>query len=260
MAEDVSRAEGSIQSVERAFDLVEALSREELALVELARRVGLHPSTAHRMLTTLVGRGYVQRRPSGLYALGRRAGYLGVSLCVQEQAIKAAAEPIMRSVNRVSKHTVNLAVLEGGSIVFVAYRSGEHPAMQRPEFLPAHVTASGKVLMAYAELGRRHLRERLEALTSRTITDHDELRLQLEQVRDQGWAVSMGEYREGVACVAAPIFGPSRQVVATMSVAGPEETVLPQVDDLIELVSTAAADVSHALGYLEPEGLEPAVS
>jgi DNA-binding IclR family transcriptional regulator len=244
-----SRVDGQIQSVGRALDLLEALSREELGLVELARRAKLHPSTTHRMLATLTQRGYVQRRPSGLFALGRRVGYLGVALCANEQAIKSAAEPSMRRVQMVSKQTVNVAVLEGRSVAFVAYLRGEQATItRRPALLPAHVSACGKVLMAFAE-SRRLGRDQLERMTHRTITDYDRLEAELETIRSVGWTSSRGEFHEDITCVAAPIFASSGDVVAAMSVAGPDARLSPELDDIAELVRTAALDVSSALGY-----------
>jgi IclR family acetate operon transcriptional repressor len=237
--------------VGRALDLLEALGQEELGLVELAHRANLHASTTHRMLATLTKRGYVQRRPSGLYALGRRAGYLGVSLCAREQAIKTAAQPMMRRVHRVSKQTVNLSVLEGDSIAFVAYLRGECSVTERPDLLPAHLSASGKLLMAYAPTNRRQARDQLPL--TRAVSAPDRNPSELERTRQRGWATSRGEFLEDVACVACPIYGPNGNVVAAMSVAGPDERVTPDLQDLAELLLSATADVSHALGYLAPE-------
>jgi DNA-binding IclR family transcriptional regulator len=154
----------------------------------------------------------------------------------------------------VSKQTVNLSVLEGGSIAFVAYLRGECPATtERPDLLPAHVSASGKLLMAFAPTGRRQVRAPLKPMTPRTITDPDRLRSELEGTRKRGWAASRGEFLEGVACVASPIFGPSGDVVAAISLSGPDKRVTPDLSDLAELLLTATADVSHALGYMAPE-------
>jgi DNA-binding IclR family transcriptional regulator len=88
----------------------------------------------------------------------------------------------------------------------------------------------------------------LEPLTSRT-RNVEKAHGELERIRRMGWALSRGEYRDGLSCVAAPIFGLDGEVVAAMSVAGPDERVIPDLHDLAELVVCAARDVSHEAGF-----------
>jgi IclR family acetate operon transcriptional repressor len=241
------RTAHSIQSVCRALDVLEALARDDLGLVELGRQTGLQPSTTHRMLATLCERGYVSRRPSGVYGLGRRAGNLGAALWSRERALKAAAHPVMQRVQMVSRHAANLAVLDGGHVVYVASVSSSQRlgASFGETRLPAHASASGKALIAFSEIPRRESPP--PRGTPRTISDSVQLGAELDVVRQRGWA--FGHEESGVeASVAAPIFGQSGAVLAALSVAGPQDHVTRDRDDLADLVLDATHDISVALG------------
>jgi DNA-binding IclR family transcriptional regulator len=251
---DGRRAGSSIQSVSRALDLLEALSREELGLVELGRRTGLQPSTTHRMLATLADRGYVCRDDHGRYTLSQRAAYLGGVLSVGEREMMAAVRPLMQRIQTVSRETVHLTVLEGTVVVFV-YEMVDckrlHASIHDNFRVPAHASASGKALLAYRGSGRPvgpHCPD-LRPLTRNTIVDRHHLWRELEKVREQGFAVDHQEYRPDVSCVASPIFDRNEQVVAGISVSGPSSRVRPELHaDLGELVLSSAREASAALG------------
>ncbi len=245
---------GGVQSVERALQLLETLATtpEGLGVSALGQATGLAPATIHRLLATLVARGYARQDPdtrryglgSGLIRLGNTAGgFIGAWL-----------RPYLAELVDISGETANLAVLEGGYATYVAQAPSRHRVRMFTEVgnrLPPHSNAVGKVLLAYRPRGdveRILERHGLPARTPRTITDQRMFFAELDRVVEQGYAVDTGEEEEGVGCLAVPVRGPTG-AVAAMSVSGPaerldrsrRERILPDMLRLGDDVSAALA-------------------
>ena len=224
-----------VQSVTRTLDVLEALAAGDAGLSELAERVGLHPSTTHRLLATLVERGYVERGEHGRYALGHRAVLL--------------ADAAGRTEAR-----VNLSIRDGRDAVFVdqAFNAGSGARfVSRAVRLPAHVSASGKAMLAFAapDEVRALLADGWDRYTPHTVAP-GELEAQLAAARERGYAVDDQETKNGFVCVATPIFDRLGAAVAAMSIGAWRERIGEDLySDLAELVGTACADVSADLGY-----------
>src|SRR5918999_5561532 len=110
----------SVQSLERAFDLLEALSAGgELGVTELANRTGLVPSTVHRLLATLAKRGYVAQADSGRYRLGYKVAEIAGGLEQGLARLRAVARPHMERISERTGESVNLVVLDGDRVVYV---------------------------------------------------------------------------------------------------------------------------------------------
>jgi IclR family acetate operon transcriptional repressor len=125
--------------------------------------------------------------------------------------------------------------------------------------VPAHACGAGKVMLAHepaSVIASLVAREPFEALTPHTLTTAAELEVELERARSSGYAIDREEYEDGVACVAAPIFGPSGEVLAAVSVSGPSARLLRRdLSELGELVRTHVREISRELGH-RPEGAE----
>jgi DNA-binding IclR family transcriptional regulator len=210
------------------------------------------------MLATLMERGYVQRSPaSGRYALGRGAIRLGRPGSTKELRIKTVVRPFLQRIHKVSRATANLTIPDGNDIVFIGQLLKPDSPLSAPvkmePRLPAHASASGKAMLAFREphaVTRLGTREPLKRLTSRTIVDHSALALELETIRERGFAIDQEEYRDGIACIGAPIFDRTGRVVAAISVAGSTECITPELYlDLGELVRCNASEVSARLDY-----------
>jgi IclR family acetate operon transcriptional repressor len=244
-----------IQSVARALDLLEALGQEELGLAELGRRTGLQPSTTHRMLATLTARGYVQRAPSGRYSLGDRTASLGGALSTRERELMIAVRPLMQRIHAVTRQAVHLSVLQGAEVVFVYQmldRTHLNALAHDNVRVPAHVSASGKALMANHDSGGRPDASIpvLKPFTRRSIVERKDLWREFEGIRARGFAVDRREYRPDMCCVAAPLFDATGHAVAALSVSGPSNLVREELsDDFGELVAGSASEASAALGY-----------
>jgi len=243
--------------VERTLDILEALAdRGEAGIAQLSVQVGLHASTVHRLLSTLIARGYVrQNQETGRYLLGLKA--LDVARAVKDHLdVRMEAQPILRDLMQKSGETSNLAVLDGQHLVYLEQASC--PEWMLRMFVqvgaqaPLHSTASGKVLLAHLpdkDLQALLLSYQLTPFASRTIVDKQLLLAELEEVRRRGYATDYGEQEEGVSCVAAPVRDSTDRVVAAISISGPWIRITRErVDLLIPLLWEACARLSAALG------------
>ncbi|WP_250573776.1 IclR family transcriptional regulator [Nonomuraea sediminis] len=219
----------SVQSVDRALDVLEALAEHggEAGLSEIAARTGLPYGTIHRLLRTLLTRGYVRQESDRRYALGGGLVRLGG---IAERMVGVWAQPYLARMVELSGETANLAVLEGDFIVYVAQVPSPRRLRMFAEVgrrvLP-HSTAVGKVLLADrpgAEVLALFERTGMPRRTANTITSAQDMLAELDRVRVRGYALDLGEEELGVHCLAVPVHDGDR-VVAAMSVSGPAERI-----------------------------------
>lgn len=219
------RRSGGVQSIERAFDLLEAMADAGgvVGLSQLAATSGLPLPTIHRLIRTLVNLGYVRQEPSREYALGPRLARLGDS---STALIGRWADPHLRQLVDSLGESANLAMLDGDHITYVAQAQGSHSMRMFTEVgrrVWTHCTAVGKAMLAQlpAEQVEEILhRSSMPRQTIHTITDRAALFIELDQVREQGFAIDNQEQELGVRCVAVAL--PGRPTRAATSVSGPE--------------------------------------
>ena len=249
----------SVQSLERAFDLVEALAAAgELGVSELAARTGLVPSTAHRLLATLAKRGYVTQNPlSSRYLLGYKVIEVASGLEHRLSRLRAAARPHLEQIRQATGETTNLVVLDGDHVVYVDQVEGTRSVRMFTVVgtaALAHTTASGKAILAYgpaeAVTSRYGGRESLEGLTPRTLTTVEALEDDMTRIRRRGYAIDNEEHEEGVGCVAVPLFDHTGRPCAAVSVSGPSARIIhADTSELAALLGRHGAQISEALGY-----------
>lgn len=251
-ASRIGPAPGGVQSVERALDVLELLAGSgPLGLSDVAAGARLPEGTAHRLLRTLIVRGYVRQGHDRRYALGTRLLGLGDGA---RRATVAASTPFLARLVELSGETANLAVLEGDHVVYVAQMPSAHRLRLFAEVgrhVAAHSTAVGKVMLAAlsdAEVRNLAGRTGLPQRTPRTLTSTTALLDELARIRRSGWAVDDEEEETGVRCVAVPVLDNGR-VVAAMSVSGPT-TRMPAAptDTLLNGLRAAASDFAAAVG------------
>ena len=221
------RRAASVQSVDRAFVVLEALAADErpVGIAELVDLTGLPQGTVHRLLQSLHQRGYVRRDAARKYSLGTSAVRLADAA---QRAMVRSARPHLAELVAISGETANLAVLEGDDVVYVAQVPSPHTLRMFAEVgrhVPPHSTAVGKVLLAgmpreraLAVLRRTGLAPR----TPTTITDLDAFVAELDLVTGQGWAADEEEQEAGVRCVAVPVGAPGA-ALAALSLSGPAD-------------------------------------
>ncbi|HSB72996.1 MAG TPA: IclR family transcriptional regulator [Candidatus Methylomirabilis sp.] len=244
--------------MDKALRILETLGEEsgDLGLVELSRHLEIEKSTLHRLLGTLEARRFVRRDPLSLrYSLGIRMLELGTAVTTRS-ALGRAATPVLDLLAVRSRQTVNLAVLDGDEILYLAKRESPDPlrlTVEAGRRLPAHCTALGKAILAFrppAEVRRLFSRrKRLRQFTPNTITNPREILDHLGEVHRTGVAVDREELILGLRCVAAPILDFTGYAVAAMSISAPAVTLGDErVAELQPLLTEAAAEVSRALG------------
>jgi len=215
------------QAVDKAIAILEQFSTTEpqLGMSELARRLDLSKSTAHRLLGSLVKAGMVAQDPeTRRYKLGREAVQLGYTAIYSDPLLHAALPYLHYLAGQLSE-AVYLAErrgLEAAPVLQVL-----SPVIQEQlgwyTTIPLHSTSAGKVLLAYSAEGvlQAVLDEGLARDTEYTITDPAELRQELERVREEGYAICFEEHDLGVSGVGVPVRNPEGQVVVALAIAGP---------------------------------------
>jgi IclR family KDG regulon transcriptional repressor len=255
---DMSETSGAnVRAVERALQILVCFDDEhpERGISDIAQAVKLHKATTHRIVTTLMSFGYIERAEDGQrYRLGLRLADLGYKV-IRRMDLRSEAQPFMADLTRRLGETSDLCVYDRGQVLYVEVVHANHAltiAAAVGRSLPVHATASGKVLLASMPAQEREtvLGRALTRYTLHTVTDPEELRRQLEVVRTQGHAVDDEEFEAGIRAVSAPVRNREGAVVAAMSVAGPASRLtLERIPDTAkELVATAGA-VSRRLGW-----------
>ena len=253
--EESGTAAPGVQSVDRALTILEQLARGgESGVTEIAAQLGVHKSTAFRLVATLEAHRLVeQTEERGKYRLGvgilRLAGATTARLDLVQEA-----RPLCRELAAATGETVNLAVLSESSALYldqVAGSSALQPHNWVGQHIPLHATSNGKVLLGGLDRTTLDgLLGRLASYTPATITTKARLREELDLVREQGWALATDELEVGLTAAAAPIHNAHGDVIASMSVSGPTFRLDPErLDEVVALVVEAAAEVSHRLGW-----------
>jgi DNA-binding IclR family transcriptional regulator len=260
--EDVApRATGSVQSVDRALRVLEILADQGArGVTEIADELGVHKSTAFRLISVLEDHQLVEQvEERGRYRLGfgivRLAGATSAQLDLTRQS-----QPVCEDLASALDETVNIAVLEGSSVINISQARGGAAIASHNwvgQLTPPHATSSGKVLLATMtdEEVFALLPDPLERFTDQTITSHARLGDALRQVRAQGYGVTQSELEIGLNAVAAPVRGPGGDVIAALSVSGPTYRMsTDQLPELAQHAIAAAAEISRRLGYRPPRG------
>jgi len=244
----------AIQVLARAMRLLDALAAqpEPVSLKELARATGLHPSTAHRILSDLAVGRYVERVDSGVYQLGMRLLELG-SRVKGRFNVRDAAAQAMQALHKLTGQTVNLAVQQGDEIVYIDRAWSERSGMQVVRAIggraPLHLTSTGKLFLhaSDARVVRAYaLRTGLPGQTANSLTSLERLDHELAQIRRLGYARDNEELEIGVCCIAAGLHDDSGRLVAGLSISAPAERMR---DDWVTLLIQTAREISAALGY-----------
>ena len=245
---------GGVKSVGRALDVLDALaaSQEQLGIRELSAVTDLPSATVHRLVGTLVERGYVRQDPATRrYMLGAQLMRLGSSA---GRLLGAWVTPLLGQLVSASGESANLAVLESDQVAYVA----QVPSPQRMRLftevgnrVPVHSTAVGKVLVAFRPRSVATeivTRQGLPARTSHTITDADAFFAELDCVVERGYATDEQEEDEGVRCVAVPVFGVG-DGIAAVSLSGPASRFDPAREQswVIPLMLRVAAEITEQL-------------
>ena len=246
-----------LQTVDRALRLLLLFEEvdQEYRVGEMGVMLGVDKSMVSRLAATLAERGFLERVPgSEAYRLGPELGRLGMLAVSSSHNLTELARGAMERLAEATGETINLAVLEEHKAINIAQVDGPH-LVGVGDWIgwktEPHTTANGKVLLAFAEGSPENLplETPLKSFTERTITKLKELRSELERVKSEGWASTLGELEEGFNGVAAPIFDASGRCLAALSVSGPVYRMLPErLPEVAQLCRTTAEEIGGRLG------------
>ena len=215
----------TVRAVERSLDILLCFTDSEenrLGLTDIAKRVGLHKSTVHRLLASLESRGFVRRDShSEMYQLGWRILQLASHVHHSED-ISIVLLPLMIELRNFLGETISLYIREGAERIRIQAVEGTQAVRRVANIghrFPLYIGASGKIFLAYSDPSL--LEELKRNKTFPEGFSFEELSRQLSAIVEQGYAVSIQERELGAAAVAVPIFDRSHQVIAALSVSGP---------------------------------------
>ncbi len=249
----------NVQLVERILDILEELcsTNHPVGPTELAQKLNLNKSTVYRLLNALVLRNYATKNQNGTYSLGCRLAEL-MSSHISSLELIAEARPYLSQLTTDLNLTAHLGILDKDKVIYVEKLDAIPTGPLSPQIgvrVPAFCSSLGKCLLA--GLSGDELSEALEQCqftqyTRNTITNRQEFRRQLRQVRKQGWAMDNCEYNVDHRCIGAPIYDYRGDMIAAISASGtlvrlPDEFIPAVVD----AVKKAAGKLSQRLGYCE---------
>lgn len=255
------KAQESSRSVSIAVAVLECfLSTEELGASEVARRIGVAKSTAHRALSALAEGGLLDRVPSGRYRLGLRLYDYG-QLAIDRLLLRELALPVLAGLRDQISETVQLGIPAGHEVLYVDRLEGTHGLRFHSDSyrrVLAHSSSSGKVIAAFNPAARDAIiRHGLVRQTRHTVVHPAKFEAQLELVRRQGFIMSTEETEVGLSSVAAPVFldgaDGNRVAVAAISVAGPTQRIAPRLKHLAPRVVEGARTLTRQLAQRRGE-------
>ena len=232
-----------IAAVERAFAVLDALADGgELGTNEIARRTGINASTVSRLLATLASARFVEHvAQTGRYRLSLRLIELGNAV-LGRLDLRSLARPHLQALVRETGETATLSApgeRDAVTVDFAHSSSGVQSVAQLGRPSVGHATATGKVMLAFGDVELP--REPFASFTPRTITGREQLLAELARVRRRGFAEAREEREEGLAAVAAPVWGSTSELVGIIGIQGPSSRF-----DARALRAAAASLLEHA--------------
>jgi DNA-binding IclR family transcriptional regulator len=246
--------DGGLKSVANTLDLLDLfMTEEELGVTDVARNLGVAKSSAHRMLTTLVSRGFAEKDPeTGRYRLGLHVYELG-QLSISRNRLRRTALPLLDELRQLTGLTIHLAVADGADVVHLERlqsRQGIELLGDLPHRFPAHCSASGKALAAFdPEMAAARRRARFPSLTAATVHTERDFDRALAEIRHRGVAYNNGEAWEGAGSIAAPVCDGSGRARAAISIAGSTSMLDRSREHFARLVVTASHRLSRAAAW-----------
>lgn len=242
----------TVRAVDRALDILLCFSRSDdgLNLTEIAREVDLHKSTVHRLLASLQQKGFVRKHPvSDKYLLGWSVLELLTNIYRSDE-LSSVVLPEMTRLRDTTGETVSLYIRSGLERIRIQAVESNEPVRNVANLgkvYPLYIGAAGKVLLAYAD------ESMVEQVFQDATIPHDfnrsELRNQLEDIRRDGYAISIQERDAGAAALAAPIFG-RNHFLAALSVSGPVSRFTPsRMGEYIDTIVQSSSRITKLLSH-----------
>jgi IclR family KDG regulon transcriptional repressor len=249
--------EYNVRAVERALQILNCFNdgHPERGISEIAQAVDLHKSTTHRIVTTLLNYGFLERtEDEQRYRLGLELAALGV-MVIRRVDARQEALPYMADLVEEWDETCDLSIFDQNQVFYIEVLQGNHAltiAANVGQRLPAHCTASGKLFLAHRSTNElnSYFQKPLRKYTEKTITSPDALRQQLESIRQQGYSLDDEELELGIRAVAAPIRDIGGEIIAAVSIPGPINRMTPErIKTITASLVDKAQIVSRRMGW-----------
>lgn len=253
MAEERAK---TVSGVERALEVLTLFAESDqptLGVTEIAEDLGYSKAVVHRILTTCRSKGFVETDGSRRYRLGSKFVSLGLRY-LERIDVRTLARPTLVRLSARTNETATLSIRSGSNRVYVDQVTPERDVkmvVQLGHAFPLHAGASSKALLAFLdEVDREEYcsRRNLAGLTDLTITDAQQLRDELTEIRRLGYAISLGERHAGAGSLAAPVFGPGAEPLAVVSISGPVDRFREEAERFIDVLLEATGALSTEMG------------
>ena len=236
-----------VQSIERAFLLLDAISASELGITELASRVGMPKSTVARIVNTLLDVGAVERiSPDATYRIGPKVYGLAAGRSKVADLL-SRSRPHLKMLARDLREDAGLSVPDGNKVHYIAQEDAENNIQVRDwtgTLLPMHLVSSGLVMLAHWPPDQldSYMQADLVAYTRHSVTDPGLMRQRLTQVRQDGSVWVIEEFAEGINSVASPVYDDQLRVLGAIHVHGPSYRFPGDSDP--DAIASMVADVA----------------
>ena len=245
--------DNTVKSLKRAIAVLDCFSQKEpeLSVTEIARKLDMQKSTIFNILSTFQESGILIKNPSSSkYKLGYKLLHLSY-IINSGISIREDFLPFMKEIANATGEVCYFGLLDGLEVLYI---EAVYPMTQLQarnilgERAPLYCTGLGKAMLANLseEQINTVLSDPMPPFTKCTITDPDVLRIELDEIRQNGFAVDNMEHEFGIRCVAVPVFGSSGQVMAAVSVSGPSPRFDPET---VIRDAKLIADVLQPLQY-----------
>ncbi|MGM0395515.1 MAG: IclR family transcriptional regulator [Bacillota bacterium] len=252
-----SKQKKTIGSIKKAFDIINYIAEQdhEQGATEISEALGYGVSATYHILNTLKESNIItQDQKTKKYKLGLKLWQLGMT-SYEQNNISIELKPYLTKLRDNTGETANLTILEGEEIVYIAQEESDKLIKMFTKTgakAPLHCTASGKIFLAFKDSeDKEKILESisLEKFTENTITDRKVLMEELEKIREAGYGFDIEERDEDVSCIAAPVFGPNGEVIACISISGPNNRFSDDNKErwtriIVEIAKEASVDLS----------------
>ena len=251
-----ANSSSGIQSVERALNILELLSKTQtpLGVIEISDALGINRTTVYGLLNTLIKKDYVLRSDiNSKYVISGKMYNISYSYPNRLPVVRYASSYMLELANRFNA-TVHLGTfsIRNDVLLVKAQFPRNIQNIRSGSLFPVHASGLGKVILAYLPENTREsvlASCDMRAYTRRTITDKEVLRRELKQIRSQGYGRDLEEYLEGTTCVAFPIFNDKNEIAAAMSISGAPDHIDPQLELIISEGLRCSKQCSIDMGW-----------
>ncbi len=247
-----------VQSVDRALSILELISdyNEGLGITEISEKTDLHKSTVHRLLGTLMYKGFVvQDTITNKYRISLKLYELGTKR-IEDLDILNASKPYTKRLMEELNEVVHLVIRDKNDIIYIDKVEADNTIRMASNIgrrSPLYCTSVGKAILAFTdekEVEDIWKNSNVQKLTPNTIIDFQLFKEELEKIREQGYAEDDEENELGVRCIGAPVFNFHGEVEGAISISGPTIRVTKdKVEKIAEAVKKYADLISIELGY-----------